>query len=123
GIDLLVPISLSANGPEALLAMGQKKSEEPYSGEDQELLLAIANSLALLLERPASTAASSGLEECSRCGACYDSGTGKCAQDGTQLTATPCHGCSPAATGWTSGWGAGGWERFTARWIFRSAGR
>jgi len=87
-IELLVPVSLSATGREALLALGQKKSEEPYSGEDEELLLAIANSLALLLERPAITPASAGLEECPRCGRCYDGGAGKCTQDASQLTAS-----------------------------------
>lgn len=84
-IDLMVPVSLSATGREALLALGQKKSEEPYAAQDQELLLAITNSLALLLERPASVVAGSGLEECPRCGACYDTATGKCALDGSQL--------------------------------------
>jgi len=84
-IDLMVPVSLSANSREALLALGQKKSEEPYAAQDEELLLAITNSLALLLERPASVVAGSGLEECPRCGACYDTPTGKCALDGSQL--------------------------------------
>lgn len=85
-IDLMVPVSLSASSREALLALGQKKSEEPYAAQDEELLLAITNSLALLLERPASVVAGSGLEECPRCGACYDTATGKCALDGSQLT-------------------------------------
>src|SRR5207244_4172028 len=51
-IDLVVPVSLAAVQREALLALGPKRSEEPYGAEDRELLLAIANSLALLLERP-----------------------------------------------------------------------
>jgi len=84
-IDLMVPISLSVTGREALLLLGRKRSEEPYSAEDRELLLAIADSLALLLERPAAAASSSGLEECPRCGSCYDSGMGRCSQDGSQL--------------------------------------
>jgi GAF domain-containing protein len=33
--------------------LGIKRSEEPYTKEDQELLEAIADSLALLLEQPA----------------------------------------------------------------------
>jgi serine/threonine protein kinase len=82
----MVPVSLSATGREALLALGQKKSEEPYAAQDEELLLAITNSLALLLERPASVVAGSGLEECPRCGVCYDTATGRCAADGSRLT-------------------------------------
>lgn len=84
-IDLLVPVSLSAFNREALLVLGPKKSEEPYGSDDQELLVAIANGLALLLERSATPASSSGLEECPRCGSCYDSGIGRCSEDGTKL--------------------------------------
>ena len=43
---------MSLERKEALLALGQKRSEEPYTQEDQNLLVAIAASLALLLERP-----------------------------------------------------------------------
>ena len=46
GIDLLVPVAIHAGGTEALLALGVKRSEEPYIKEDQELLEAIAASLA-----------------------------------------------------------------------------
>jgi len=88
-IDLMVPVTLSANGREALLSLGQKRSEEPYSGEDNELLLAIANSLALLLERPMSAHSGSGLEECPQCGDCYDSGAIRCKIEGAKLVASP----------------------------------
>jgi tRNA A-37 threonylcarbamoyl transferase component Bud32 len=89
-IELMVPVSLGAGGREALLALGRKKSEEPYSSEDQELLLAIASSLALLLERPsAAVSRASGLGQCPRCGACYESGIGACTEDGAQLTLSP----------------------------------
>ncbi len=85
-IELLVPISLGGAEREALLALGRKKSEEPYSSEDKELLLAIANNLALLLERhTASAMVASGLEECPRCGACYDTGIFTCPRDETPL--------------------------------------
>jgi tRNA A-37 threonylcarbamoyl transferase component Bud32 len=84
-IDLFVPVSLSAVGREALLVLGQKKSEEPYGADDLELLIAIANGLGLLLERPATAVSGQGLEECPRCGSCYDSGVGRCSQDGTRL--------------------------------------
>lgn len=85
-IDLLVPISLSAANREALLALGQKRSEEPYGSEDRELLLAIANSLAMLIERPAAAPRGSGSSECPRCGGCYDSGASRCPLDATPLT-------------------------------------
>jgi hypothetical protein len=50
-LEWLYPIALAANRPEALLVLGPKRSEEPYSQEDQELIEAITSSLALLLER------------------------------------------------------------------------
>jgi hypothetical protein len=51
-IDLLVPVATDSQGTEAILVLGSKRSEEPYSGEDQNLLVAIAASLAILLEKP-----------------------------------------------------------------------
>jgi eukaryotic-like serine/threonine-protein kinase len=55
-LEWLYPISLATNRPEALLVLGPKLSEEPYSQEDQELIEGIVSSLALLLERsPATT--------------------------------------------------------------------
>jgi eukaryotic-like serine/threonine-protein kinase len=88
-IDLLVPVATAPTGTEALLALGVKKSEEPYSREDQDLLMAIAASLALLLERPAAAPArvSEAFEECPQCGACYDTGAGTCTQDQAGLRA------------------------------------
>jgi len=64
-----------------------KRSEEPYSREDQDLLAAVAASLALLLEKPTpvAAAASSRFEECPQCGTCYDTGSGQCAKEGTRL--------------------------------------
>jgi tRNA A-37 threonylcarbamoyl transferase component Bud32 len=88
-IDLLVPIAAAPTGTQALVALGVKKSEEPYSREDQELLGAIAASLALLLEKPtaAETRESEAFEECPQCGTCYDTGAGRCAQDHSGLLA------------------------------------
>lgn len=87
-IDLLVPVAVDPERREALLALGVKRSEEPYTREDQDLLVAIATSLALLLEKPAAVAAapSEALEECPQCGTCYDTGAGRCAQEGASLT-------------------------------------
>lgn len=89
GIELLVPVCLGSEGKEAILALGPKRSEEPYSRQDMDLLMAIANSLALLLERPAPLPAPGGFEECPQCGNCYDSGARRCQYEGTQLTPMP----------------------------------
>jgi serine/threonine-protein kinase len=86
-VDLLVPIAVAADRKEALLALGMKRSEEPYSREDQDLLVAVASSVALLLERPAAASRSSeAFQECPQCGACYDSGMASCAKEGATLT-------------------------------------
>jgi serine/threonine-protein kinase len=86
-IDLLVPILTIGDGKEAMLALGLKRSEEPYTREDQDVLAAIAASLALLLERPTEVPArvSQAFEECPQCGACYDTGAGPCPQEGRSL--------------------------------------
>jgi len=84
-IDLMVPIAIAPHGREALMVLGLKKSEEPYGSEDQELLSGIGSALALLLERPV-TSALGGFEECPRCGLCYESGMGRCGNEGAQLT-------------------------------------
>jgi tRNA A-37 threonylcarbamoyl transferase component Bud32 len=85
-IDLLVPIATAAGHKEALLALGVKRSEEPYTREDQELLEAIASSLGLLLEQTGPAGKPETFEECPECGACYDFASAKCAADGATLT-------------------------------------
>jgi hypothetical protein len=86
-LDLLVPVAIEPSSTEALLALGIKRSEEPYSGEDQDLLLTIATSLAILLEKPHGSPKprSDIFEECPRCGICYDSGSTQCNQEGARL--------------------------------------
>jgi len=86
-IELLIPVALSSEHREALLTLGFKRSEEPYSQEDRDILMASAASLALLLERSAKTPmpVSSAFEECPQCGACYDTGSAHCAQEGASL--------------------------------------
>lgn len=87
-IDLLVPVATNPEGTEVLLVLGVKRSEEPYSSEDQDLLVAIAANLAILLERPATTAPVSRtdiFEECPQCGSCYDSGSSRCGHEGARL--------------------------------------
>jgi len=86
-IELLVPISIASARTEAMLVLGVKRSEEPYSHEDQDLLVAIASSLALLLEKPSRAAAARTdiFEECPQCGACYDSGATHCLRESARL--------------------------------------
>jgi tRNA A-37 threonylcarbamoyl transferase component Bud32 len=87
GIDLLVPIAMAPNQEEALLALGEKRSEQPYTREDRELLAAIAANLAVLLERPQPPVSQVPGEfaECPQCGRCYDAGTERCAADDVGL--------------------------------------
>jgi tRNA A-37 threonylcarbamoyl transferase component Bud32 len=104
-IDLFVPIGSSSASAEAVLALGIKRSEEPYSREDQDLLEAIASSLGLLFEQWAPSAARAAaegataaaeaatlavvaFEVCPACGLCHDLGTRKCPQDGADLVLT-----------------------------------
>lgn len=51
GIELVVPIATDPNHDEALLILGRRRSEDPYSKEDQDLLATIAASLRLLIGR------------------------------------------------------------------------
>lgn len=86
-IEFLVPVANAPDRTEALLAVGPKRSEEPYTREDQDLLVTIASSLALLLEGPAAPPArmSDAFEECPQCGICYDTDAVRCAQEGATL--------------------------------------
>jgi hypothetical protein len=89
GVELLVPIAPKSSGgrPGALIALGPRRSEEPYNEEDIDLLATIAHGLGLLLERADShRGAPNGLAECDRCGRCYDSTTAMCAEDHERLT-------------------------------------
>jgi len=87
--ELLVPIALAPTLDEAVLALGPKRSEQPYTRDDAELLAAIAASLAMLLVRPSFAEANrtGDFRECPRCGACHDAATDRCPEDGTALEA------------------------------------
>ncbi len=87
-IEWLIPIAVATGRTEALLAVGFKRSEQPYTREDQDLLLAIAASLSLLLDRPgaAPAPAGGGFEECPTCGLLYHAGAVHCSSDGDTLT-------------------------------------
>jgi serine/threonine-protein kinase len=64
-----------------------KRSEEPYTREDMDLLVTAASSLALLLEKPSAPTPprSDAFTECPSCGVCYDSGTTECAKENARL--------------------------------------
>jgi hypothetical protein len=86
-IDLIVPVASVGGDAPALFALGPKRSEEPYSDDDSELLMAIAQNLALRLSGVGVTLprGDDRFEECPTCGGCYSSGTGRCCWDGALL--------------------------------------
>jgi tRNA A-37 threonylcarbamoyl transferase component Bud32 len=85
-LDLLLPISVTAAQREALLALGPKRSEEPYAREDFEMLASIASSLALLLQRPPVAAdVEEAFLECPECGWCYELGATTCSRHPASL--------------------------------------
>ena len=88
-IDWLIPVSGASKGAAAFLAIGPKRSQQPYSREDLDLLQSVAGSLALLIERPEKTNDTGELcLECPACGACYPSGSAQCTADGQSLVRT-----------------------------------
>jgi serine/threonine-protein kinase len=88
-IDLLVPIAKGSGQTEALMALGMKRSEEPYTKEDQELLEAIAGSLAITVDqaKPAARRSIASFKECPECGLCYDASALTCDADQARLLA------------------------------------
>jgi tRNA A-37 threonylcarbamoyl transferase component Bud32 len=85
-IDLLVPVALDEGHTEALLVLGMKLSEEPYSREDVALLENVASTIALLVSRGPASLSGRAFEECPQCGACYDTGTTRCEVEGRTLS-------------------------------------
>jgi eukaryotic-like serine/threonine-protein kinase len=85
GIELLVPISgqLPAELPLGLLALGPRRSEEPYNQEDLDLLSTIAHAVGVVLER--SSAESHTFTECESCGRCFGAAKTVCPEDGRPL--------------------------------------
>jgi len=84
-IELLVPISsrLSGELPLGLLALGPRRSEEPYNQEDLDLLSTIAHAVGVVLER--SSTESHTFTECESCGRCFGAATTVCPEDGRPL--------------------------------------
>jgi serine/threonine-protein kinase len=96
GIELVVPVGSGGvrlkpdstreddGDVRALFVLGQKRSEEPYTEDDGELLMAIAESVEMRLPTVVSATAER-FEECPTCGGCYDSGTLRCHAEGAAL--------------------------------------
>ncbi|HUE84837.1 MAG TPA: serine/threonine-protein kinase, partial [Vicinamibacterales bacterium] len=86
GIELLVPVSSPTAGevPLGLLALGPRRSEEPYGQEDHELLVPIADAIGVLLQR--SSAKARAIGECGHCGRCFAGGVLRCPHDDHPLT-------------------------------------
>ena len=85
--ELLVPIAMAPATDEALLVLGPRRSEQPYTRDDLNLLEAIAANLGVLLARPQSIPerSSDELLECPQCGSCNDPGVEGCPDDGAGL--------------------------------------
>jgi eukaryotic-like serine/threonine-protein kinase len=66
-IEVLVPIVTPPDRMDMLLALGPRRSEEPYSTEDLDLLAAIADSLALALTRTDAQARPAALDVAGLC--------------------------------------------------------
>lgn len=85
-IELAVPVSVAPDRSEAVLVLGPKRSEEPYSREDERLLSAIGASLALLLaSRVREDADGQTFQECTECGRCFNAGEPACSEHGSSL--------------------------------------
>lgn len=90
-VQVLAPVALDGPGLQVLLLVGSKMSEEPFSQDDLNLLGAIGDSLALLVERAPTGAGETvtSFEECPVCGTCFDTGTGRCPKDAAALARSP----------------------------------
>ena len=85
-VEWLFPVSSSSETCTAFLALGPKRSGQPYSRDDVELVQSIADSLGLLFQRSEPAAPQESCLECAACGRCYDPGTVQCEIDGSTLT-------------------------------------
>jgi hypothetical protein len=102
GYRLLVPLVASDTRLLGLLALGEKKSELPYSPADRMLLSAVAGSVTLVLENfrfrsggsrvdreRSATVSIDAARECVRCGSLQAADTARCARCGGELTDSP----------------------------------
>ena len=105
GAVLLVPVVGENRALIAVIALGERRSEEAYTAEDRQLLASIAAQMALgfdvarLRRRLGSTEDSERtrviatpaepMAECPRCGRCDEAGVEKCPFDGTAMRPVP----------------------------------
>jgi predicted Ser/Thr protein kinase len=107
GARLLVPVVDQERSLIAIIALGEKRSEEAYTSEDRQLLASIAAQMGLgfdvvRLRRRADSQVDSAdgttrvlspaalpMMECPRCGRCEESGTFACPSDGTAMKPVP----------------------------------
>lgn len=107
GAVLLVPVVGVDRGLIALIALGEKRSEEAYTDEDRQLLASIAAQMGLgfdvaRLRRDGGTPVNLGsdttrvlpaavqpMTECPKCGRCEDAGTALCPADGSAMKPVP----------------------------------
>jgi eukaryotic-like serine/threonine-protein kinase len=108
GAVLLVPVLGRDRGLIAMIALGERRSEEAYTSEDRQLLASIAAQMGLgfdvarLRQRAAGVADPSDTDatritsatvepmmECPRCGRCEESTTSICPADGTPMRPVP----------------------------------
>ena len=85
GVELLVPIACNPDGADALLALGPRRSEEPYGRDELDLLSAIADSLALVLGATGDYERAGAMTECPQCGRCYSAAERACSVDRAPL--------------------------------------
>jgi sigma-B regulation protein RsbU (phosphoserine phosphatase) len=105
GVNLIVPMSGADGRMAGLLLLGEKKSEEPYTPNDRQLLQTITAQMAVVYENVWLKEQASKeqkikhevlarfedqqinlVKECPACGACYDSSSDVCAKDQRELT-------------------------------------
>jgi serine/threonine protein kinase len=105
GVNLIVPMSRGDGRMAGLILLGEKKSEEPYTPNDRQLLQTITAQMAVVYENVwlKEQAAKEQkikhevlarfeeqqinlVKECPACGACYDSTSEACTRDQRELT-------------------------------------
>ena len=109
GASLLVPVNGTDGALIAVIALGEKRSEEAYTSEDKQLLASIAAQMGLGIDVARLRRLSTGgtttvldsdatqvlvpttqpMTECPRCGRCADPGTALCPADGTAMRPVP----------------------------------
>jgi hypothetical protein len=107
GVRLIVPVPGAQRRLAGLLMLGEKRSEEPYTTTDRELLQAIAAQIGVVYDNIALREAARRemqikrqvlahvegsdinlLKECPVCGTCFDRTVEKCSSDGAELSLT-----------------------------------